>query len=178
MLTCAFTGHRPSKLSYLRNADHPDYCRLSDMLRATCLELYGEGFTRFLSGMALGVDMLAAEVVLKMRKEHPEVSLTCVLPCRDQANRWQEADRLRYQDILRQADEVVCLQESYSRFAMLARDRYLVQHSDCLLAVFNGSPGGTKYTVDCALRAGRRVVRIDPQTFERTEDLGQLRLPL
>ena len=178
MLTCAFTGHRPSKLSYLRNADHPDYCRLSDMLRATCLELYGEGFTRFLSGMALGVDMLAAEVVLKVREEHPEVSLACVLPCRDQANRWQEADRLRYQDILRQADEVVCLQESYSRFAMLARDRYLVKHSECLLAVFNGSPGGTKYTVDCALRAGRRVVRIDPQTFERTEDLGQLRLPL
>lgn len=178
MLTCAFTGHRPSKLSYLRNADHPDYRRLSDMLRATCLELYGEGFTRFLSGMALGVDMLAAEVVLKVREEHPEVSLACVLPCRDQANRWREADRLRYQDILRQADEVVCLQESYSRFAMLARDRYLVKHSDCLLAVFNGSPGGTKYTVDCALRAGRRVVRIDPRTFERTEDLGQLRLPL
>ena len=178
MLTCAFTGHRPSKLSYLRNADHPDYRRLSDMLRATCLELYGEGFTRFLSGMALGVDMLAAEVVLKVREEHPEVSLACVLPCRDQANRWQEADRLRYQDILRQADEVVCLQESYSRFAMLARDRYLVKHSDCLLAVFNGSPGGTKYTVDCALRAGRRVVRIDPRTFARTEDLGQLRLPL
>ena len=112
MLTCAFTGHRPSKLSYLRNADHPDYRRLSDMLRAVCLELYGEGFTRFLSGMALGVDMLAAEVVLKVREEHPEVSLACVLPCRDQANRWQEADRLRYQDILRQADEVVCLQES------------------------------------------------------------------
>ena len=126
----------------------------------------------------LGVDMLAAEVVLKMRKEHPEVSLTCVLPCRDQANRWQEADRLRHQDILLRADEVVCLQESYSRSVMLARDRYLVQHSDCLLAVFNGSPGGTKYTVDYALRAGRRVVRIDPQTFERTEDLGQLRLPL
>ena len=148
------------------------------MLRATCLELYGEGFTRFLSGMALGVDMLAAEVVLKMRKEHPEVSLACVLPCRDQANRWQEADRLRHQDILLRADAVVCLQESYSRSVMLARDRYLVQHSDCLLAVFNGSPGGTKYTVDYALRAGRRVVRIDPQTFERTEDLGQLRLPL
>ena len=48
MLTCAFTGHRPSKLSYLRNADHPDYRRLSGMLGAVCLELYGEGFTRFL----------------------------------------------------------------------------------------------------------------------------------
>ena len=78
----------------------------------------------------------------------------------------------------------VCQQSATQRFhdhdgfAMLARDRYLVKHSDCLLAVFNGSPGGTKYTVDCALRAGRRVVRIDPQTFERTEDLGQLRLPL
>lgn len=58
MLTCAFTGHRPSKLSYLRNADHPDYRRLSGMLGAVCLELYGEGFTRFLSGMALGVDMV------------------------------------------------------------------------------------------------------------------------
>ena len=37
MLTCAFTGHRPSKLSYLRNADHPDYRRLSGMLGAVCL---------------------------------------------------------------------------------------------------------------------------------------------
>ena len=77
-----------------------------------------------------------------------------------------------------QADGIVCLQENYSRAAMLARDRYLVQHSDCVLAVFNGSPGGTKYTVDCALQAGRRVVRIDPLTFERTEDFGQIRLPI
>lgn len=178
MLTCAFTGHRPDKLPYLRRTDHPDYHRLSAVLCAICLELYGEGFTRFLSGMALGVDMLAAEVVLKMRKAYPALSLTCVLPCRDQTSRWSEVDRLRHQDILLQADEIVCLQESYSRSAMLARDRYLVKHSDCLLAVFNGSPGGTKYTVDCALQAGHRVIRIDPRTFERTEDLGQLRLPL
>ena len=61
MLTCAFTGHRPSKLSYLRNADHPDYRRLSGMLGAVCLELHGEGFSRLLSGMDLGVDILAAE---------------------------------------------------------------------------------------------------------------------
>ena len=178
MLTCAFTGHRPDKLPYLRQAAHAEYRRLSAVLFAICMELYGEGYTHFLSGMALGVDMLAAEVVLKMRRAYPELSLTCVLPCRDQASRWNEADRLRHQAILLQADGIVCLQENYSRAAMLARDRYLVQHSDFVLAVFNGSPGGTKYTVDCALQAGRRVVRIDPLTFERTEDFGQIRLPI
>jgi len=55
---------------------------------------------------------------------------------------------------------------------MLERDRYLVEHSDCLLAVYNGDQqGGTAATVRYAKQAGRKIILIDPITQHITYDI-------
>ena len=46
---------------------------------------------------------------------------------------------------------------------MLTRNRYLVEHSSVLLAVYNGSfQSGTGMTVRYAQKQGREVIIIDP----------------
>ena len=64
MKTCAFTGHRPKGLGY---PELDERCAaLKEKLRALIIRMIEEeGVTHFISGMAQGVDMYAAEIVLE-----------------------------------------------------------------------------------------------------------------
>ena len=52
---------------------------------------------------------------------------------------------------------------------MIQRDEYMVDKSSLLIAVFDGSKGGTKHTFDYALKKGISIVRINPLSFEVTQ---------
>lgn len=86
--TAAFTGHRT-------------YCGQADALLGRLLEqLYGRGFRTFLSGMAVGFDLAAAEAVAALRVRHPDVRLVAVVPFRGQECRFRSADRMRWERIV------------------------------------------------------------------------------
>lgn len=159
---CAFTGHRPHKLPWGYD-ESDERCRavkgaLAGQVRALA-EL--RGVTCFLSGMADGTDVWAAQAVLELRRERP-VRLCCVLPHPGQADRWNREARERYRAVLAEADEVLTLAGRYFNGCMQARNRYLVDHAGTLLAVYDGTPGGTARTVGYARSLGRKVVVIDP----------------
>ena len=70
---------------------------------------------------------------------------------------------MRYRELLRQCDRVITLQERYTSGCMLARDRYLVDHADGLIAVYDGgSEGGTAYTVRYARQREKPVYILTP----------------
>ena len=125
-------------------------------------KLYEHGADDFYTGMALGVDMWCAEAVLRLREIHPEVRLNAVIPCRGQESRWSAREQQRYQKILAQCSKVMCLSESYTKDCMMKRNRALVELCDLLVAVFDGKPGGTKFTVDYAAKLGRKTIVIPP----------------
>lgn len=119
--------------------------------------------------MAQGVDTWAAEIVLTLRQANPPLIFHIVLPCADQAKDWEPSAQERYQRICEQADSVTCLSPSYYDGCMLDRNRYLVDHSGVLLAVYNGSwRGGTAMTVRYAKKNGKEVIVINPRTMEVT----------
>ena len=95
MKTCAFTGHRPKGLGY---PELDERCAaLKEKLRALIIRMIEEeGVTHFISGMAQGVDMYAAEIVLELKKQDPQITLECAIPYERQAVRWPEALRNRY----------------------------------------------------------------------------------
>ena len=119
--TAAFTGHR----RYDGECD--------DALRAVVRELYGWGFRVFWSGMALGFDLAAAEAVLALRGELPGLRLCCAVPFPGQADRFPEADRLRYMRILDRADEVATLAPRYEPRCYLRRDEFMVERSAAVM---------------------------------------------
>lgn len=155
-ITAAFTGHRTYCAS---DAD------AADALRRTVGELYDRGFGTFLSGMAVGFDLAAAEAVLALRARCPGVRLVAVVPFHGQESRFALPDRDRFRRVLAAADEVVVLAPAYHRGCYAVRNDYLVDHASVLVAWYDGSPGGTHYTVRRALRRGVEIVNLHPAPY-------------
>lgn len=106
----------------------------------------------------------------RLEKENPALRLHCILPCEGQADEWSASARERYFSILEQADEVVYVSREYHDGCMLKRNRYLVDHAACLLAVYNGEwRGGTAMTVRYAQKLGREITILNPVAPERLE---------
>lgn len=151
--TAAFTGHR----WYDSSRKHSVKKKIEECVR----EAYRNGITNFISGMAIGFDLLAAEVVLSLRHECPAITLTAVLPFREQASRFNELNKCRYYKCLSQADDIVILSNDYTAKCYLERDRFMVEHSSLLIACYDGrNRGGTFWTVNFAARTGKNVINI------------------
>ena len=94
MNTCAFTGHRPQKLKFLNKPDDERFIKLKARLgEAVETVINNYGVKNFLTGMALGVDMLAAELVLELKESNPQITLECVRPCENQNEKWAKKSR-------------------------------------------------------------------------------------
>lgn len=84
----AFTGHRPQKLPFGFDETDP---RCVDFKRRLCNSIEMmilEGYTHFISGGALGMDMYAAEAVLTLREQYPEITLEIAIPHNGQTAKW------------------------------------------------------------------------------------------
>lgn len=116
--------------------------------------------------MALGVDRYAAEIVLDLKARYPSITLESAIPCETQAVKWSMAQRERYYDIAAQCDKETMLQSHYSPDCMDKRNRYMVDHADFIIAVWDGRPSGTGKTVTYARgRNGKSIIVIDPVTL-------------
>ena len=162
-LICTFTGHRPHKFPWKYDEADKRCVRLKAVLVERIEKIVESGVTDFLSGMAQGTDLWAAQAVLVLRKEYPALKLHCILPCEGQESVWSFPAQDIYHFILAQANSVVYVSRAYHKGCMLERNRYLVDHSDILLAVYNGERrGGTAATVRYAQKMGKEVYLIDP----------------
>lgn len=142
------TGHRPGKL-YGYNLSAPEYTILKEKLKMT-LRKYKA--TTAYTGMALGTDTIFANAVLDLKKEGMDIRLVAVVPCANQDKKWSKKDQKRYQEILQAADEVVQLsEEEYRPELMRIRNRWLVDHAEMLIAVWDGSNSGTSNCVHYAI---------------------------
>lgn len=167
--SCAFTGHRPHKFPWKRDEADVRCIALKKTLSKQITLLADSGVTQFLSGMAEATDTWAALSVLELREKRPALKLHCILPCRGQADKWAASSRDVYRSILEQADSIVYVNRECSKNCMMERNRFLVEHSSTLLAVYNGEPrGGTAATVRYAQKLGREVIVIDPAILRVT----------
>lgn len=166
MKSCAFTGHRPQKLPFAFDENDSRCIALKDALRTEIVRLIEENeVTHFISGMAIGVDMYGAEIVLELKKTYPGITLECAIPCETQANKWKAALREQYYDIAAQCDKETMLQTKYTPDCMNKRNRYMVDHADYIIAVWNGTPSGTGKTVKYAQQQEKKIILIDPASL-------------
>jgi uncharacterized phage-like protein YoqJ len=158
----AVTGHRPDKL-WVGNwsgydARNPLRLWIYEQMKAYLRALQP---TYTITGMAIGVDQDFAACCIEL-----QIPFIAAVPFVGQENQWPLTSRMQYQDVLKAAREVVVVCEGgYERWKMQARNEWNVDHSDKLLAVFDGSQGGTANTVNYADRIGREKCRIDPNEF-------------
>lgn len=175
--SCAFSGHRPQKLPWRYDEAATACIALKGILTQQISTLAERGVVHFLTGAAEGTDLYAAEAVLKLRESNPAVKLGCILPCREQAEKWPIESKRRYHAILDQADVIVYVSQSYHKNCMLERNRFMVDFASVLIAAYNGEPrGGTAATLRYARRQGRELYIIDPVTGETSHEAGKVLL--
>ena len=166
--TVAFSGHRPEKLPFGNDLSHPDAIRLRTLIANEIKALYKKGYFHYISGMARGIDMLCAELILEMKKDYPRLELICALPCFHQSDRWPEEDKKRYDRICSEAYACQCVTESeYFKGCMQVRNRFLVESSGLLIAGCNGQKSGTTNTIGYAQKKGKKIVVFIPENFTR-----------
>lgn len=147
MKTVCFTGRRPGKLPWGYNEADPRCIRLKETLAEKIKDAIENGATHFISGMALGVDMWAAELVISLKKSGMEITLEAAIPHKGQEAKWSLQNRQRYNSILKDCDLVTCLSEKYTYSCMMQRNKYMVDKSDKVIAVLDDFTGGTGKTV-------------------------------
>lgn len=151
--TCAFTGHRPERL------DLPE-AQVIAWLEKEIRKAAEDGYTQFITGMQRGVDLWAAEAVLKLRGEGKPLRLVKACAFKGMESQWDRTWQTRYRHILFAGNETFYISERPGRSAFFRRNNWMVDHASRLIAVYTGAPGGTKETIKYAKAQGLEVVCI------------------
>ncbi len=153
------TGHRPNKL-YGYNLKDLRWIKLKNEFKQLLKENECEVA---ISGMALGVDTVFALAVLELKDEDYPIKLHCAIPCKNHSCKWIKESRDLYDDILSKADIVKLVsEEEYRPWLMQKRNEYMVDLADKVIAVWDGSKGGTGNCVKYADKVGKEIIRILP----------------
>ncbi|MCL2569217.1 MAG: DUF1273 domain-containing protein [Oscillospiraceae bacterium] len=150
--TCFLTGHR--------DIPRDKYPEVLAKLERAVDGLIARGVEYFGVGGALGFDMLAALTVLRARRQHPEVKLILVLPCKDHDFGWPGEDRAIFEQIVSQVDKVVYTAEKYYGGCMYKRNRHLAEQSGFCVCYLDRVTGGTAYTVSYAKSLGVQIINL------------------
>lgn len=157
-----FTGHRPQKLPWGFNENDERFIDMKNRTKVEIENAIKKGYHTFLCGMALGFDMMCAELVLELKKKYPHIKLIGAIPCRTQSSRWFKAQQDRYDKLVKQLDDIRCIYDEYVDGCMQERNQYMINNSSLVIALYNGLGRGTKSTIDYAKKQGKEVVVIKP----------------
>lgn len=161
--SCAFTGHRPRSFSFGYDETHPAFLALRERMKNCIVQALNAGCRRFYCGMAEGVDLWCAEIVLQTGSHYdPKPELIAVVPFMGQDKTMREPFYKRYHLVMRSAKERYLVSPEYHKDCFRKRNRFLVDSCDALIAVYlSDEPlSGTMQTVHYAERKGRKIFRV------------------
>ena len=147
---CCFAGHRPEGILLSETT-------AKEWLRFQIQQAIDAGYTTFISGMGMGVDIWAAQIVIELRSSNPSLHLIAVEPYPGFAAKWTEEWRSAYDQVIRNADLVKRMSQYYHPEAINARVNWMVTHSSRLIAIYNGSKGYTGAFVNQARAHGLEI---------------------
>lgn len=183
---CCFTGYRPHRFAFSGDGLCPE--QVAGALGARIAALYDEGYRIFISGMCAGVDLWAADAVLRFRETHPDAELWAAVPFRGQESRWPIPVQAEYRRVLAACQRVeVLFDEEAARADAAAcyrgRNHWMVDRADTVVAVYDLADtdrrSGTAATVRYARKMHRRIWYIHPQTLAVVEEtVWQMQFPM
>jgi uncharacterized phage-like protein YoqJ len=148
------TGHRPDKLGGYK-LPNPVYNKVCQKIEQVFKELQPE---KIISGMALGVDQWAAFIACKLG-----IPFLAAVPFEGQEIKWPKSSQEIYHKLLKKASEVVVVSpHGYSARKLQIRNEWMVDYSDKMLAIWNGTGGGTDNCINYAKSLEKEIIYIDP----------------
>ncbi|MGN0787464.1 MAG: SLOG family protein [Candidatus Onthoplasma sp.] len=144
--TATLTGHRPKYLPWGYNETKLCCVKFKSDLKDLLEQSINSGITYFLTGMAEGFDMIATEILIKLRETYKHIKIFAIIPYLNQDIKWTKQQRERYGEILKQCD--------------------MITNSSLCIACFNGKPSGTSNTVKFAVENGCKIRIINPDNYK------------
>lgn len=113
--------------------------------------------------MALGVDQIAASAAIEL-----DIPFIAAVPFLGQEKMWPTQSQDFYNLLISAAEDVVIVCDGdYSPQKMQTRNKWMVDKCDVLIAVFDGTPGGTKNCVDYAISKEKEIIKINPDDLRK-----------
>ena len=143
------TGHRPDKLAWGYKKEGIEF-----LVSVATVKLEELKPSEVISGMALGWDTGLAIAALRLN-----IPLIAAVPFLGQEKQWPEQSQRLFNRILEKAKrvEIVCSGE-YSAWKMQVRNNWMVDNSDKVLALWNGTEGGTSNCVKYARKQNKEII--------------------
>ena len=147
--TCCVTGHRDiptEKVLYVQNSLHQELEKA----------IHG-GYVHFISGFAYDVDLMFAEAVVDFKSSYP-ITLEAAIPYLGRLN----TPDTTFHRLIKECDIVKVHTAQYSKNCYMIRNRYMVDCSTLVIAVYDGrKTGGTTATIRYAQKRGCTVREIN-----------------
>ena len=132
------------------------------------------GVRRFYIGGAIGVNLWAGELLLKLKEEpgYEDLELAVILPFPGHDAKWDVRSRKRLEYLIRHSVEHLTVGTEDCRESYISQNRYLVDHAQCLVAV--GEEHREQETesfqvTTYAREKGLEIIYIHPDTAEVTD---------
>lgn len=172
--TVCITGHRKSKITPYNNStvyNAITYSAIRLMLYRYIDMAIDAGYENFISGLANGTDLWAAEYILMKKLRNSRIKLISVMPFLRHAEFFSVYDRNALAEIEKKSDYLVTVNENpditYGKIQSeksspnLYRDRnyYMVDNSSAVIAFIDDKLrySGTSQTINYAYRNGRKI---------------------
>jgi uncharacterized phage-like protein YoqJ len=149
-MVIAGTGHRPDKLGgYSDEAFNRLVGIAEEYLTANRPE-------KVISGMALGWDQALAQACINL-----DIPFLAALPFKNMEVKWPRESQDKYNRILSHASlSVVVSEGEYAPWKMQVRNKYMVDNSEMILAMYDGTSGGTANCINYANSVGKPIVNL------------------
>ena len=144
---CCFAGHRPESIALSEEA-------AKEWLREQIRKSIEDGFCTFITGMGMGVDIWAAQIVSELKRESDSLHLIAVVPYPAFSAKWSEAWAASYHQVIREADLVKQISTRYTPDALTERNRWMADHAARLIGIYNGTEGHTGHLIKYAGQQG------------------------
>lgn len=158
--SCFFTGHRKIP----QNRKDVIYDKVKEHIEDLICKY---DVKNFISGGAIGFDMIAAKAVLELKRLYPHIQLYMFLPCRDQSKLWSRNYREQYDEILSLSDEIVYVTDGpYTDGCMKKRNLKMIENAFFCIAFCTQFNSGTGFTFRNAEMSGKHIRNVADDIYE------------
>ena len=171
-MSCALIGQHPMRFRFGYDEDDVLCHKIKLEMVRQILILYQNGVTSFFTDCETGPSMWGAEAIIALMDKLKSIKLFCAIPYEEQATKWSPDLRDRYFNILEKCTGSVYTQRHLDSDCYRICGKYLVDHSNFVLAVYDTNLITTldpvTAIVNDAKEAGKGIIYIHPDTAQIT----------
>lgn len=123
-------------------------------------KLITKGVTDYISGGALGFDLIAASYIVAKKEMGSPIRLIFALPCKNHTEKWPAKAKELFGQLLGEADEVCYVSDAYEINCMKKRNQFMVDRAQYCICALLRNQSGTGQTVAYAGQKRRIMINV------------------